>query len=106
MEKTVKIGHTDGSILSMILQQWVAYPAMGCYKLVKSPPHPDAPGESAVTLSAVGMEEEAVIAPDVRDSLCAASRVVQAVGRGQIVLTEKLPVTGDEEVKYTITIKN
>ena len=86
-----------------VLQQHLFAPAMGD-KLVLSAPHPDAPGGSAMTLSVVP-GEGAEVAPDVVEVLRALSRTTSAVGHGQPVSVEKLPVEGDEEVKYTITIK-
>ena len=101
----VKIGHTDGSIFSMLFEQWLTYPCWGCYKLVASPPHPDAPGGSAMTISAVPVEEDIKPEPVVRDALLMMSHIVKVIGDGQVVSVEKLPVQEDEEAKYTITIK-
>jgi len=101
----VKIGHTDGSVFSTLFEQWLTYPCWGYYKLVASPPHPDAKGESAMTVSAVPVEEDVKPEPVIRNALIAASHIVQAIGDGRIVSVEKLPVQDGEEVKYTITIK-
>ena len=99
-----KIGHTDGIVFSMVLQQYLFAPAMGD-NLVMSSPHPDAPGGSAMTLSVVPGDGSAEIAPEVVEALRVMSKMASAVGWGQSVIVEKLPVEGDDEAKYTITIK-
>jgi len=101
---TIKIGHTDGSVFSVYLQQLLVEPLWG-NKLVASPPHPDAPGGQAITLSSVGVKEHVTIDPVVKDALNIMSHLASAVGRGQALSIEKLPYADDEEAKFTITIK-
>jgi len=99
-----KIGHTDGSVFFMLLQQYLFAPAMGD-KLVMSSPHPDAPGGSAMTLSIVPGDASAEIAPDVIEVLRVLSRTTSAVGWGHPITVEKLPISEDEEMKCILTIK-
>jgi hypothetical protein len=99
-----KIGHTDGFVFSGLLQQYLVTPLWGD-ELVMSPPHPNAPGTSAVTLSVVPRDDAVAIDPDVRKTLSAMSRMACAVGRGENVHVEKELVDGEDEVKYIITIK-
>ena len=71
-----KIGNSTSSAFIAVIQQYLMAPVLG-EKVVMSDPHPDAPGTSAV-------------------------------GQGKTVIIEKLPqflLDGDEEMKYSITIK-
>ena len=99
-----KIGDTDGAVFFTHIQQYLMSPVLGG-KVVMSDPHPDARGTSAITLSVVPAADGADVSPDVEAVLRALSRTTSAVGRGQSVFVENLPVNEDEEVKYTITIK-
>ena len=99
-----KIGNSTGKVFCAVLQQYLMAPVLGS-KVVMTDPHPNAPGSSAVTLSVVGMDEPVDIDSNLNQVLRALSGTVNAVGRGQMVIIEKLPVQEDEEAKYTITIK-
>ena len=96
-----KIGHTDGSVYSMILQQLIVEPLFG-NKLVTSRPLSAAPEETAVTFSVVNMDEDVKISPAVRDALNVMSHMACVVGRGQDISVEKLQ--DDKEAKYIVTI--
>jgi hypothetical protein len=101
-----KIGLTDGSVFSMILKDWIAYAAWEGANVVASPPHPDRQKEySALTMSIEFTNGDERPEPVVRDAVYAASCIVKAIGDGRIVSVEKLSVQGDEEEKYTITIR-
>ena len=88
-----KIGHTDGFVFSMLLQQYLFAPAMGD-KLVMSAPHPDAPGGSRMTLSIVPCAGSAKVAPDVVEVLRALSRTTSAVGWGSPYPLRSCPSRG------------
>jgi len=99
-----KIGHTDGSVYSMFLQQLIVEPLFG-NKLVMNPSQSGASGESIFSVSAVPTNEKVEIDRVVKAVLNAMSHLACAVGRGQSVSVEKLPFEEDEEAKYIITIK-
>jgi 3-deoxy-D-arabino-heptulosonate 7-phosphate (DAHP) synthase len=101
-----KIGLTDGTVFSMILKDWIAYAAWHGARVVASPPHPDMQKEySALTMSIEFTDGDEKPEPVVKDAVYAASHIVAAIGDGRIVSVEKLPVEGDEEAKYIVTIK-
>jgi len=99
-----KVGNTDGCIFSMILERYITASFWGD-DVVLSPPHPDAPGSSAATLSVVAGDGSATVEPHVKAALRVMSHIATAVGWGQQMTVEKLPMEQDEEAKYTITIK-
>jgi hypothetical protein len=100
-----KIGNTNSDIFSMALHQYFVVVACGG-EMKWSPPHPDVAEEwNAATFSVPYDFGSPKPEPVVRDALLATSAIVAAIGNGRIASVEKLPVEGDEEVKYTITIK-
>jgi len=100
------VGLTKSDVFSMILKDWIAYAAWPGGKVVFSPPHPDVAKEySAGSMHVEFTDSDVTPEPLVKEAIYAASSIVAAIGRGQAVSVEKLPVDGDEEAKYTITIK-
>ena len=91
-------------IIYTTLLQYFACPSMGC-KVVAHSPHPDAPGNSAATFSVVPADGKDEVPVQYKDALQVLSRMSWAVGTGQAVSVEHLPVQGDEEYRYAVTIK-
>ena len=84
--------------------QYFAYPSMGC-KVVAHSLHPDAPGDSAATFGVVPADGQDEVPVQYKDALQVLSRMSWAIGTGQAISVEHLPVQGDEEYRYAITIK-
>lgn len=96
-----KIGNTSPLVFS-ILGQLCMYPELG-FKVGIVAPRPDAPCTSSITFY-VSMEEEDIeIESTVKESLRATARMTNALVTG-VPTIEYLPVQGDEEVKFTVTI--
>ena len=74
-------------------------------KVVMYPPHPDAPGGNKATFTEVPIEGEPNIHPDVHKTLRAMAQMAWAVGTGEVVFVEYLPVEGDDKAKFTVTIR-
>ena len=100
------IGLTKSDVFLMVLKDWIEYAAWLGAKVVFSQPHPDVAKEySAGSMHIEFTKSDVRPDPLVKEAIYAAGSIVGAVGRGQSVFVEKLPVEEDEEVKYTITIK-
>jgi len=99
-----KIGNTDSFTITCLHQYFTVVAWGGEVKM--SLPHPDVSEEwSAATFSVASEFGDTKPAPEVIEALKLMARMTWAVGGSQTVSVEKLPVQGDEEAKYTITIK-
>ena len=99
-----KIGNTDSMTITC-LHQYFTFIAWGG-EVKMSPPHPNVTGQAhAATFGVTSEFGDTKPAPDVRKALNLMAGMTWAVGIGQTVCVEKLPVQGDEEEKYTVTIK-
>ena len=74
-------------------------------RIVMYPPHPDAPGSNKATFTEVPFDGELDVHPDTQNALSAMARMAWAVGTGEIITVEELPIGDDERGKYIITIK-
>ena len=74
-------------------------------RIVMYPPHPEAPGGNSATFTEVFVEGELNVHPDVKEALSAMARMAWAVGTGEIITVEELPIGDDERGKYIVTIK-
>jgi len=100
------VGLTKSDVFLMILKDWIAYAAFPGARVVFSSPHPDIAQEySAGSMHVEFTDSDVTPEPLIRDAVYAASDIVAAIGWGRVLSVEKLPSEGDEEVKYTVTIK-
>ena len=100
-----KVGNTDNFTLTCLHQYFTVIAWGGEVKM--SAPHPDVKDNwSAATFSVASECGDAKPDPDVIQALKLMARMTWAVGCGQTIHVESIPVEGgDEETKYTVTIK-
>lgn len=99
-----KTGNTECDIFTC-LHQYFAFVAIGG-EVVMTPPHPDVSCNAhAATFSVVSECGDVALAPDVKKALLTLAYLTRSIGSGRAVHTDSLPISGDEEAKYIITIK-
>lgn len=98
------IGNTRRWVIRC-LHQYFTFAATGG-EVVMSSPHPDAAGNAhAATFSVISEFGDITPDPDVAAVLKLMAGMAWAIGAEDSVSVEKLLVEGDEEEKYTVTIK-
>jgi len=102
--KSVKIGNTDGSVYTMILQQVITQPLYGNKLVIPVSCRKPEPGETPVFLNVVPLGDDVEIDPSVKAALKAMSHMAVAVGGGYAISVEKSKAEGSKETKYVITI--